>query len=44
MTFWESIKFWFAKGIAEVLGGLCVVAVIIAIALLITWWDGRDRK
>jgi hypothetical protein len=49
MSFREALMFWFARGVAEALGGLLVVAVLLAIGgigylLSERWRSSRASK
>ncbi len=45
MSFFQSIKFWLAKGVAEILGAMAVVAVLVVIVFVVgTIIDWRGRK
>ncbi len=35
MSFWQSIKFWLAKGVAEMLGAVLILAAIFTVFLII---------
>lgn len=41
---WNDMQFWFAKAIVEIAIAIGVIALVVVIAIIGVWLEGRKKK